>query len=413
MNFFEELGESIRKEWSNHRDEPSSFSAIAERHLLGRPPARYVEVDELLESWFASDSFPRQASLRSAFGQPPVTAYSAPGFTIDVLFWLTSTTSIHEHAFSGAFHVLSGSSIESRYRFSTEKVLSPLIELGTLELEAVEHLAEGATRPIRGGRELIHSVFHLPQPTVSVVVRTWSQSNEGPQFNYNLGGLAFDPFHRPEKLTRQLQLLAVLMRTDRARALQLAFAAIATADPHAVYRLLDACYSRSAAFDNLLERVRPLHPELVDAFPRDVEQRDRGTRLSALRSALTNSEHRFLLAILLTVPDRQRALDLVERAYPGDPKSTLLRWLEELSAISIANVENHPLAGIQLDETAILIAGHLLDGCTDGQVLERLRAEFGPEEVSSQRVDLDALLNALRGSPIFFNLLGASREGAR
>jgi hypothetical protein len=38
------------------------------------------------------------------------------GTRIEALFWVDGTTSIHQHSFSGAFQVLAGKSIHSRYR---------------------------------------------------------------------------------------------------------------------------------------------------------------------------------------------------------------------------------------------------------------------------------------------------------
>lgn len=413
MQFFEHFGNTIRNEWERRGNTPESFGKIAEEQLDLMPPSQHVEINDLLWRWFSQEPFPAQNNIGGSFGQPPVTVYSAPGFIIEILFWLDSTTAIHQHGFDGAFHVLAGSSLESRYRYSTRKVLDEHLELGQLELVDVEHLGKGASRPIRSGRQLIHSVFHLPSPSVSLVVRTWGPAVGGPQLNYGLCGLAYDPFWMPEKVVRQRQLVRMLRRTDPGRALELASLAIPAADPHSAFRLLEACYSRTSDFEELLQRAAPHHPDLVEAYPRYARQLDRTLCLNTLRSTLQGAEHRFLLAMLLTVPSRKEALALVAKSYPGaDPRDTFVRWLTELAALPSSSNPNHPLAGIQLDETALILVRHLLDGCTDGEALGRLSQEFDADEVSSQLGELQQLLDALRASPMFYNLLSLSSGSA-
>jgi hypothetical protein len=413
MKFFEQLGDSIRTEWERYGRAAPAFGAIAEEHLHQCPPARHVEVDGLLDAWFLDPEFPDQGSMESAFGQPPVRVYSGPGFVIDVLFWLDGTTSIHQHGFSGAFHLLVGSSIESRYRFSLHRALGEHLQLGQLDLVGVEHLVRGAVRPIKSGCELIHSVFHLPRPTVSVVVRTWGPALGGPQFDYSLAGIASDPFWKPQRTQRLLQLLRMLFDTNPTRAQELLTRVLASASPHDMFRLLEVCRTSRGELAPCLEVVSLRHPDLAEAYQRHFEQSYRTSCLTQLRAAVESSEHRFLLAMLLTVPSRKQALSLIEAAYPGvPPKETLLRWLRELAAIKADGVGQHPLAGIQLDDVTLVLVSHLMDGCGDEQVVARLHDEFEEDEIDSQRGDIQELLCALRASPMFCNLLSVSNERA-
>jgi len=71
-----------------------------------------------------SVSLPEQQDIEGRFGNPPITMFSGARFYIDVYYWLDGTTAIHQHSFTGAFQVLLGSSIHSRYSFREDKIIN-------------------------------------------------------------------------------------------------------------------------------------------------------------------------------------------------------------------------------------------------------------------------------------------------
>jgi methyl coenzyme M reductase gamma subunit len=61
------------------------------------------------------------------------------------------------------------------------------------------------------------------------------------------------------------------------------------------------------------------------------KERARLAEIGTFRRRVRNPEHRFLLAVLLNVPNREDVLRLVgERAPGAEPADTLNRWVEEL-----------------------------------------------------------------------------------
>jgi hypothetical protein len=56
--------------------------------------------------------------------------------------------------------------------------------------------------------------------------------------------------------------------------------------------------------------------------------------LVEFRSALTDPEHRFFLALLLNVPTSADIRTLVSQRFPGPPADKILQWAEELTATS-------------------------------------------------------------------------------
>src|SRR5690606_15983271 len=130
---------------------------------------------------------------QSGFGQPEIIAYDHPRFYIQLLFWLDGTTDIHQHEFSGAFHVMAGSSIHALYQFDPKHTITPHLQLGDVRMKKIELLETGTTVPIISGSKCIHSLFHLETPSVTVVVRTQNDPGTSPQFNFLPPHIALDP----------------------------------------------------------------------------------------------------------------------------------------------------------------------------------------------------------------------------
>jgi hypothetical protein len=394
MRFFDELGATILEKWRRADFDARSFSTICVETLMERPPASNVEPFDVVRWVHGSPSIPSQTDLKSKFGQPAITVFRTETFHIDVLFWVDGTTAIHRHGFDGAFHVLAGSSLHSEYQFHEQRRYGERLLAGALELVDVEMLRRGASREIRTGT-LIHSLFHLDRPSVSVVVRTYGGANAEPQYTYSRAGVAFDPFTRSESTTKQIQTLDLLRSIDHPEYESVARATIAGADAFAAFHLLvhlgqHLSGERFSAFladlprtrDDLLERIR-LH----------VNEVDRCAFLVARRRLVKEPEPRFLLALLLNLRSRTRILDVVREAIPGeDPVDVVIRWLRQLSKLddlhgwlidlstragsSAVRSSGAPqILDVVLDEASLTAARHLLSGTADeGELATALRS---------------------------------------
>jgi hypothetical protein len=201
MDFFRDLGLTILDRWQRADFDGRAFPDIAVAALRERPPSDHVAPMDVVRWVHEAPRLVPQADIETRFGQPPITVFASERFYIDVLFWVDGTTTIHQHRFSGAFHVMEGSSLQSTYRFATERRYSQYLLAGKLELLDVELLTRGDVRAIHAGSELVHALFHLDRPSVSVVVRTRADDFAGPQYTYSRAGLAFDPFAKDESTT--------------------------------------------------------------------------------------------------------------------------------------------------------------------------------------------------------------------
>jgi hypothetical protein len=367
MEIFTTLGSRIADRWAACGHATEAFPEIAAASLDEDPP--HLSVSHLdIVRWFPSTPRPvPQINIEASFGQPPITLFRHDRFYIEALFWLESTTSIHQHAFCGAFQVLHGSSIHGEYGFAPAEEVSLRVLLGDLRLREIELLRPGQTRRILPGGEFIHALFHLGHPSVTIVVRT-HLSGPLPQYNYLRPNLAWDPFFRPGDTARQMALLRMLQRRDPD-----SFRSAA----RALFQRADLCTLVQAGsllvnaepdeYERLLEQLS-FRPELTTLRPVYEEMR-RLANLTQRRDTITDPEHRFFLALLLNVPTQDWILRLVQERFPGQrPVDKVVDWLRQLSRTRVPGNGEPNVLGIatgdddDIDEGALQVIGLLLQG---------------------------------------------------
>lgn len=335
--FWKSLGDAVLSQWKRENFSLEKFPAIATAALAKHPPAKHVDLASLVTDFLLSDEQPAQTD--SDFGQPELVAYSHPRFYIQLLFWMDGTTAIHQHEFSGAFHVMHGSSIHAHYDFEKPTPITPHLRMGHLKMKDMELLETGRTVPIisgpteRGGT--IHSLFHLESPSVTVVVRTQHDPGTGPQFNYMPPHVAFDP-HFSDKLTaRRKQLLDVIMQSEGASYADLVKQMVSDLDFERGFSILhhaQGYLQHLDEWDATLNLFEKKHGAVARGVRATLAEDVRRTVLKDFRTTVTEPEHRFFLALLMNAPTRAVLFDLVSQRFrKTPPTATLLRWLAELT----------------------------------------------------------------------------------
>lgn len=297
------LAKDIDAAWSGVDYAEENFCEIAAKHLN-----RTLDLDFATVALRICEGavLPEQRRLDEGFGQPALTLYSGPRFLIEALCWHSGTPAIHQHAFSGAFRVLTGQSVHSRYSFIERDHLGQLT-LGELRLEGVELLDGNSIVEIPRGEGLIHSTFHLDSPTMTLVVRTHQTSGLEP--TYLPPGVAYESSARSLSLHKRLQLLDTLNQTASAFYLDCVRAAIDHSDEYAGMAVVMRAGSHvdQSTFLALTERLRERHgPKASLVVAALVEERRRST-IVRMRSAVTDKDSRFFLASLLSF-SRQKEL---------------------------------------------------------------------------------------------------------
>ena len=339
--FFNDLGRQVLAQWKQVNFSLEKFPAIARKALEARPPSQHVALAELMREYLFNDEQPLQSM--SGFGQPELIAYEHPRFYIQLLFWLDGTTDIHQHEFSGAFHVMHGSSIHAHYTFENARSVTPHLRVGDVRMKQIELLETGRTVPIVSGPGCIHSLFHLDRPSVTVVVRTHNDPGTGPQFNYLPPHVAVDPMHADTLTMRRKQLLDVMEQGEDPAYAEIVMEMLGTLDFERGFFILQ--HSMAALRDRgewpaALKLFRKRHGVLASGVPLTLEEGLRRDLIKNMRSTIAAPEHRFFLALLMNAPTREHLLTLVKRRYAKPaPVETVMRWAQELAVLTEDGVE--------------------------------------------------------------------------
>jgi len=363
MELFQNVGEKLEEAWRAKDYDETVFPAMAAEALKNADLPSKVSPWEVIEWTLQQSELPRQKDVQARFGEPPITLFVAPRFHIDVYFWFEGTTSIHQHAFCGAFQVLEGSSIHSWYEFEKRDAVNSFCEIGEMSLRVCQLLEVSAVQEIRPGRQYIHSLFHLDQPSVTIVIRTDKSPLFLPQYDYQKPCLAVDPFYEHESTTKKLQSIAALFRAHHPDADRMISNLLDTADFHTAFLVLRTARSMLAGnrlhevfnistpqdrFANYLKLACDRHGERGEEFRRVFSRMDRLDEILKRRGFVTNPEHRFFLALLLNVDGKENIFSLIKQRYPNDdPIEKILDWVLELSETRVMAANSSNALGIE------------------------------------------------------------------
>jgi len=418
MELFSKLGAEIEILWREKNYDEAVFPEIAAEALRKANLPAQISAWEVIE-WTMQQTFlPIQQDLNGNFGDPPITLYNSPRFFVDVYFWLEGTTAIHQHAFCGAFQVLMGSSIHSWYEFERSEIINTFTELGNINLRLCELLSVGDVQAINAGKQYIHGLFHLEQPSATIVVRTHKSPRFLPQFSYHKPHLAIDPFFEEANTTKKMQCVTALIRARHPRADEFIADWLRAADFQTTFQILstlrsylrsnqvDQLFNLSAPqnrFDALMEIVRERHGERANVFPKIFEHADKLDEILRRRNYVTDPEHRFFLALLLNVEGREQIFSLIKERFPDkEPLDKVLDWIFDLAQTRVLGEKIPNALGIaDFDDTDLFILENLLQNKSPGDMQTILETEYGAANVEN----LAARIEKIQTSVIFQPLL--------
>ena len=385
MELFQQLGAEIESIWLEQNYNEEHLPAIAKDALTRADLPSKLSAWDVVEWALVQTELPRQRDVHGRFADPPITIYSGPRFHIDVYFWFEGTTAIHQHGFCGAFQVLMGSSIHSWYEFETGEVVNTFAEIGDMNLKVCEILEVGDVQEIWAGKPYIHSLFHLDQPSATIVVRTDRSPLHLPQFAYYKPTLALDPFFEQETVTKKMQIVAALVRAKRPDADRLIADLLDTSDLQTSFSILShlrgllksnqlsqlfKLEGPKARFDSFLEIVKKRHGASGETLRSVFEHLDMLDEIVYRRGFVTEPEHRFFMALLLNVDERTRIFDLIKYRFPdADPIEKILDWTFDLAQTRVVGVETSNALGIpDFGEPEMFVLENLLHGKTDDEI---------------------------------------------
>ena len=404
LSYFQCLGEHIERAWLFHSYNEEIFPQLVLDELERDPPFGKVAVADIVDWIFGPFQEFRQPSPGSLFGEPPVMLFQAPRFYIEALFWLSGTTDIHEHAFSGVFAVLAGSSVHSHWHFAPERIINSRMLCGRLERVTTEILRPGSMRPIHSGNRLIHQLFHLEMPSVTIVVRTYGDRNHLPQYNYLPPGLAIDPEDQDSLRTRRLIFLEGMARGQLEGLREYARRTIENVDLETLYHTFSMLTRRKVekgVLDELYAIARQRHGAIVDLFQQVCEGARRTRVVASLRAKISNAEARFLLALLMLMPDRDAIFEMIRLQFPAtEPLETIETWL--------AGISGKETIGFEFNDLNRRVFRCLVEGLDEEDLVQRLQSECLGDAMAAYRDRLLDHAKKIAKSVLFYPLFSDS-----
>jgi hypothetical protein len=422
MEAFQELGSLVERRWKAENYDEGRFPEIAAQALVESDLPARVDPWDIIRWVHHADTLPQQADVEGRFGNPPITLFYGPRFFIDVYYWLDGATSIHQHSFTGAFQVLLGSSIHSRYSFRENRVVNEHFAVGELALEDVQLLKLTDVRPIRAGQNFIHSLFHLDRPSATITIRTEFTPSASLQYDYRKPYFALDPFFRNPVMTKKRQTVALLLGMKHKDADAMIADLVCSSDFHTAYFVLSDTYEQLQTnemyslfglstgkdrFKEILDRCRTVHGELTDLILPVLEEQERQVSIVQRRGTITTEAHRFFLALLLNVPNRKKILELVQQRYPSqNPVETILDWVEELGRTRVlGSKETNALGMPEFDDTYVFVLECLLEGLNLEEINQKAVAEYPAESAAELMTRVPSLIEDFKNSILFKSLL--------
>ena len=418
MRLFHQLGVEIETIWRDQNYNEELFPTLAADALKRADLPSKLTAGDVLEWTLKETELPRQRDVPARFGDPPITIYSGLRFHIDVYFWFQGTTATHQHGFCGAFQVLHGSSIHSWYEFERRVAVNAFCEIGDIKLRVCEILERGDVQEIKSGRRYIHSLFHLDQPSATIVVRTDRSPLDLPQFSYHKPCLAIDPFFEQEETTKKLQAMSAAVHTKHENADDLISEWMNASDLQTTFLILsqlrglfrsnqlDHMFRPDAAalrFEKFLDIAARRHGSNGEIFRPVFARMDMLDEIVKRRGYVTNPEHRFFMALLLNVDGRDRIFSLTKHRYPDvDPVEKVLDWTFDLAQTRVLGMDNTNAFGIaDFGEPEMFTLEHLLRGESDDEI----HRSFTLENPEADSAVVTSALSKIRGSVIFRPLL--------
>ncbi len=392
MEIINELGNHVENLWREKNYNEDLFPAIAAQALREFDVPHKLSVWEIAAWTLNQTELPQQQDLPARFSDVPITLARFPRFHIDVYYWYDGTTAIHQHAFCGAFQVFEGSSLHSNYEFDVDEKINFFTEIGKVNLKAVKLLKKGDVAEIQDGRNFIHALFHLDQPSVTLILRTHRTPIGFPQFSYHKPTLAIDPFFEDPNLLKKIQVAVMLIRMKRNDADEQIADLLRNSDFQTCYKILSSIRHNLAGnqieqlFDvsqnrlaKLIEVVKNTHGKLAESLLQIFAEEQKVQEIADRRSLITDSEQRFLLALLMNLDEKEQIFKMISERFPNtDAIEKILDWTFDLSNTKIIGSNIPNALGIEhFDDHDSMALEFSLKNLSDTEIKEILTKDYG------------------------------------
>lgn len=181
-NDISELCSRIERQWLKYQNASEDFYKVAWEQSEGFDLSPLGEVANQMR--LLEHPSVRLNQQRSTFSDLYFQLFNNGRFMIEVLNWAGSHVNVHDHDFSGVQFQLKGDAMNVVYDFEQEGETQGALRFGKLKVRHGEIWKQGGRSIVRAGAVDPHSVFHLGNPTTSLLIRTLPTARLGQQSNY-------------------------------------------------------------------------------------------------------------------------------------------------------------------------------------------------------------------------------------
>lgn len=293
------------------------------------PPPANLDLDAVMDWALQRPSLPRQVNYHSGFGHPPLVVYEEPRFYAELLVWFPSRTSTHGHGFLGAFVVVAGYSIEAQYEFREGETAYEGIKSGLLEPRSIEFIQPGKVNRILGGDGFIHTVGHMGNPSLTLVIRTES-AGATRQYSYFPNGVGIDVFLREQTLSRQADMLRALARARPAAFVERVWRFIEAGDEHRwamTLHLLEDELREHGGREVLVARATDRFGDVAERIAEAWAQQGRSRKIWNGLTKLAQPEIQLEAGLRDLFPKNDDLHAIIAQTFPdAAPEETLREW---------------------------------------------------------------------------------------
>ena len=334
MDYFKEIGKKLSAR-CGEGELGENFPELAAEVLAAFPVPAEVGIEFMADWALGRERLPEQVNFHSGFGEPPLVVYEEPRFYAEVLFWFHGRTSIHGHGFYGAYQVLAGYSIEAQFAYHRDHEPVPGIQVGALEPTALRLITPGGITRILPEEAFIHTVMHMGNPSLTLVIR-----NKGGlvQFDYSMNGLGVNAYQDSQSHVRQAEVLSAFhaANPDGFETRLLEF--LKTGSAHRMARVLkemeheiDEEFLVGEIHELAVERFGPLGELIIESLTRTIS----GNMIWDEVAGMDDPAIQLRTALLDLFPENQDLLAVVARTFPDrEPADVLESWTDTVSKLS-------------------------------------------------------------------------------
>ncbi len=333
MDYFKEIGEKLSAR-CGEGELGVNFPELAAEVLAEIPVPADTGIEFMADWALGRERLPEQVNFHSGFGEPPLVVYEEPRFYAEVLFWFHGRTSIHGHGFYGAYQVLAGYSIEAEFSYRRDQEPVPGIQLGELEPTALRLITPGDISRILPEEAFIHTVMHMGNPSLTLVIRN---KGELVQFDYSMNGLGVNAYQDSQTHVRQAEVLSAYHEANpdgfETRLLEF----LKTGSAHRMARILkemeheiDEGFLKGRIRELAVERFGPLGKAIIESLTRTI----RSNKIWDEVAGMDDPALQLKTALGDLFPKNKKLLTVVGRTFPdGDPVAVLKNWADTVSKI--------------------------------------------------------------------------------